>query len=59
MMELRSVIARTAHEFDIAFPEGIEFDPEKYFGRVKDHFVAGAPAQELVFTRRRGMTPTV
>ncbi|KKA24572.1 Benzoate 4-monooxygenase cytochrome P450 [Rasamsonia emersonii CBS 393.64] len=52
MMELRSVIARTVHAFDIAFPDGTAFDPEEYFSRVKDHFVAGAPAQELLFTRR-------
>jgi cytochrome P450 len=52
MMELRSVVARVAHEFDIAFPPGYEFDVEDYFGGIKDHFVSGAPPQDLVFTRR-------
>ncbi|KAL4877038.1 cytochrome P450 [Aspergillus karnatakaensis] len=52
MMELRSVVARIAHEFDIAFPPGQKFDAEDYFSRIKDHFVSGAPPQELVFTRR-------
>jgi cytochrome P450 len=53
MMELRSVVARVAHEFDIAFPAGTNFDAENYFSRIKDHFVSGAPPQNLVFTRRR------
>ncbi|BCS24988.1 cytochrome P450 [Aspergillus puulaauensis] len=52
MMELRSVVARVVHEFDIAFPPGSDFDAEDYFGRIKDHFVSGAPPQHLVFTRR-------
>ncbi|KAL4902353.1 hypothetical protein BDW74DRAFT_186886, partial [Aspergillus multicolor] len=53
MMELRSVIAWVAHEFDIAFPPALDFDPGVFFGRVKDHCVAGAPAVNLVFTTRR------
>lgn len=52
MMELRSVVARVAHEFDIAFLPGSDFDAVDYFGRIKDHFVSGAPPQELVFTKR-------
>jgi cytochrome P450 len=53
MMELRSVVARVLHEFDVSFPKGIEFDAINYFDRVKDHFVAGAPKQEIVFTKRK------
>lgn len=54
MMELRSVVARAVHEFDVRFPVGEEeFVSEDYiFSRTKDHFVAGAPRQELVFTKR-------
>ncbi|KAL2794966.1 cytochrome P450 [Aspergillus keveii] len=55
MMELRSVVARVAHEFDISFPTGTNFDAEDYFSRIKDHFVSGAPPQNLVFTRRRNI----
>ena len=51
MMELRSVIARTVHEYDVGFPAGQKVVTE-YFSRTKDHFVAGAPRQEVVFTRR-------
>ncbi|KAL4745630.1 hypothetical protein BDW72DRAFT_186361 [Aspergillus terricola var. indicus] len=53
MMELRSVVARVAHKFDIAFPPGSNFDANEYFGRIKDHFVSGAPPQNLIFTERR------
>ncbi|KAL5047501.1 hypothetical protein BDW71DRAFT_213947 [Aspergillus fruticulosus] len=53
MMELRSVVARVAHEFDIAFPPGSSFDADDYFGRIKDHFVSGAPPQNPIFTKRR------
>ncbi|OJJ42108.1 hypothetical protein ASPZODRAFT_137494 [Penicilliopsis zonata CBS 506.65] len=52
MMELRSVVARVACEFDITFPPGMDFDAHDYFHRVKDHFIAGAPAQKLVFSKR-------
>jgi Cytochrome P450 len=52
MMELRSVVAQVAYEFDIAFPSHTFFDPEEYFSRVKDHFIAGAPTQEIVFSKR-------
>lgn len=50
-MELRSVIARTLNEFDVSFPPGTKFDLS-FFDGVKDHFVAGVPKQELVFTAR-------
>ncbi|OKL62991.1 hypothetical protein UA08_01789 [Talaromyces atroroseus] len=56
MMELRSVVVRVAHKFDIAFPRDTVFDPVEYFSRVKDHFVAGAPRQEIVFSRRSSNT---
>lgn len=52
MMELRSVVARVTYEFDISFPSGYAFDAEDYFGRIKDHFVSGAPPQDLVFSKR-------
>ena len=52
LMELRSVIARTVHEYDVRFPRDQEVVAEEYFSRTKDHFVAGAPRQEVVFTRR-------
>lgn len=57
MMKLCSVVARVVHEFDVAFPRGIEFDPANYFDRVKDHFVAGAPKQEIVFTKASRPSP--
>lgn len=50
-MEIRSVVARTLNEFDISFPEGAQFDIS-FFKGVKDHFVAGIPKQDLVFTKR-------
>ncbi|QGA22244.1 hypothetical protein EYB26_009960 [Talaromyces marneffei] len=53
MMELRSVVARVVHEFDVSFPKGVEFDAVNYFDRVKDHFIAGAPKQDMVFTKRK------
>jgi len=52
MMELRSVVARTMNEFDVSFPRGTEFDLS-FFRGVKDHFVAGVPKQDLVFTVRK------
>ncbi|KAK2793068.1 hypothetical protein FQN52_002216 [Onygenales sp. PD_12] len=54
MMELRSVISRTIHEFDVGFPPNSNFNPDDYFSRSKDHFVAGAALQDLVFTQRKG-----
>lgn len=53
MMELRSVVARVVHEFDVSFPKGVEFHAVDYFDRVKDYFVAGAPKQEIVFMKRK------
>jgi hypothetical protein len=53
MMELRSVVARTLNDFDVLFPEGVKFDEVKFFKGVKDHFVAGVPKQDLVFTARK------
>jgi hypothetical protein len=52
MMEMRSVIARTVHDYDISFPEAVKFDEIEFFARVKDHFTAGIPNCELVFRRR-------
>lgn len=52
MMELRSVIARTIFEFEVLFPQGVEFDQEKFFGGVKDHFTSGVPKCKLVFRKR-------
>lgn len=54
MMELRSVIARTIFEFEVLFPQGVEFDQEKFFGGVKDHFTSGVPKCKLVFRKRGG-----
>ncbi|KFZ12717.1 hypothetical protein V502_06954 [Pseudogymnoascus sp. VKM F-4520 (FW-2644)] len=53
MMELRSVIAKTVCRYDISFPKGAKFDLNEFFLGVKDHFTAGIPEQELVFTRRK------
>lgn len=53
MMELRSVIAKTVSRYDINFPKGSKFDLSSYFLGVKDHFTAGIPSQELVFTQRK------
>lgn len=52
MMELRSVIAKTVCRYDISFPKSAKFDLNEFFLGVKDHFTAGIPEQELVFTRR-------
>lgn len=52
MMELRSVVARAVHRYDIGFPEGAAFDCERYFRDFIDHFTTGVPRQELVFTLR-------
>lgn len=46
------MIARTSNEFDVSFPSGVNFDEVKFFRNVKDHFVAGVPKQDLVFTAR-------
>jgi cytochrome P450 len=51
LMEIRSVLARTLNEFDVSFPEGYEFEVS-FFKGIKDHFVAGVPKQDLVFTKR-------
>lgn len=53
LMEIRSVIARTLREFDVKFPEEVTFDIG-FFDGVKDHFVAGVPKIDLVFTQRGG-----
>jgi cytochrome P450 len=53
MMELRSVIAKTVSRYDISFPKGAKFDVDDFFLGVKDHFTAGIPLQELVFTQRK------
>lgn len=42
MMELRFIVARVVHEFDVSLFNGIEFDTANYFGGVKDHLIAGA-----------------
>lgn len=51
LMEIRSVVARILNEFDVSFPEGVEFNMS-FFDDIKDHFVASVPKQELVFTQR-------
>ena len=52
MMELRSVIAKTVSRYDISIPKDVKFDLNDFFANVKDHFTAGIPLQNLVFTRR-------
>lgn len=52
MMELRSVIAKVVCRYDISLPKDSKFDLNAFFAGVKDHFTAGIPEQELVFTRR-------
>ncbi|KAF1960190.1 cytochrome P450 [Byssothecium circinans] len=46
MMELRSVVSRVINEFDVVLPE--EFDSEKYFGNIKEHFTTGPPDDQTV-----------
>lgn len=48
-MELRSVVGRVLNEFDVVLPDG--FVAEKYWNRVRDHFTAGPPRQEVRFVR--------
>lgn len=52
MMEIRSVIARTIHDYDVSLPEGQSLTEKGFFDGVKDHFIAGVPKQSLVFTKR-------
>ncbi|KAK0644859.1 Tryprostatin B 6-hydroxylase [Lasiodiplodia hormozganensis] len=52
MMEIRSVIARTIHDYDVSLPEGQSLTEKGFFDGVKDHFIAGVPKQNLVFTKR-------
>jgi cytochrome P450 len=49
MMELRSVVGRVIHEFDVKVPEG--FEEVKYWNGIKDHGTAGAPKQDVRFVR--------
>ncbi|KAL1621046.1 hypothetical protein SLS56_009351 [Neofusicoccum ribis] len=53
MMEIRSVVARTLHEFDISLPPGEDLVEDAFFAQIKDRFVAGVPKQKVVFTRRQ------
>jgi hypothetical protein len=39
-------------EFDVRFVEGKDWDAEKYFGAIRDHFIAGAPQQWVIFDKR-------
>ncbi|OJD34098.1 cytochrome p450 monooxygenase [Diplodia corticola] len=52
MMEIRSVIARTLHKYDVSLPDGASVTEKGFFEGVKDHFIAGVPKQNLVFTQR-------
>lgn len=52
MMEIRSVIARTIHAYDVSLPEGELVTEKGFFEGVKDHFIAGVPKQSLTFTKR-------
>lgn len=52
MMEMRSVIAHLVQRYRIDFPKGANFDIQKYYSDIVDHFTAGIPDQELVFTPR-------
>ncbi len=52
MMELRSVIARTIHAYDVSLPEDTKFEEKAYFDDVRDHFTAGIPKCDLVFSKR-------
>lgn len=52
MMELRSVIARSVQRYDISLPPGSDFDLQEFLSNIKDHFTAGAPPLNLVFTPR-------
>lgn len=49
MMELRSVVGRVVNEFDVKLPE--DFEAEKYWNGIKNHFTAGVPKQNVVFVR--------
>lgn len=48
-MELRSVVGRVVHEFDVVLPEG--FVAEEYWEGVREHFTAGPPKQEVMFVK--------
>jgi hypothetical protein len=48
-MELRSVIARTVHKYDISLEPGVDY--LKLFEEIKDHFTAGVPRCKVKFSR--------
>jgi hypothetical protein len=52
MMELRSVISRTVQKYDVFIPERENFDENKYFDGIKDHFTMGAPPCKILFQKR-------
>ena len=37
---------------DVRFVEGKDWDAEKYFGAIRDQFIAGAPQQWVIFDKR-------
>jgi len=39
-------------EFDVRSVEGKDWDAEKYFGAIRDHFIAGALQQWVIFDKR-------
>jgi hypothetical protein len=51
-MELRSVISRTIHNYEVSLPKEVEFDEKIFFDGIEDHFTAGLPACDLVFSKR-------
>lgn len=51
LMEVSSVVARTAWGFDFGFLVGREVG-EGFFAGIKDCFVAGLPDVEMVFRER-------
>ena len=46
------MISRTIHNYEVSLPNGVEFDENRFFGGIEDHFTAVLPKCELVFSKR-------
>jgi hypothetical protein len=51
-MDLGSVISRAIHNYEVSLLKEVEFDEKEYFDGIEDHFTAGIPKCELVFSKR-------
>ena len=52
MMELRSVVQRVIEGFEVMIADDDEWDAEKWFDAIKDHFTAGCPEVKVRFARK-------